>query len=126
MALNPAVPFYSEGKEFTCHAGAAITGKRFVRVSANASAERPVVSHAGAGALDVLGVSGFDAAIGEGVTVYRKPNVMPVTAGATITAGQRVESDATGKAIPFATAGAAVGIALADAANGADAKIALF
>jgi hypothetical protein len=120
---NAAVPFYSEGKEFTCHCGAAVTGKRFVAVSGNQIDERPVVSHAGAGAV-VLGVSGYDAALGAGVTVYRKGNVMPVTAGAALTAGQQVQSDANGQAIPLAS-GVAAGIALADAANGTEAKIAL-
>jgi hypothetical protein len=123
MALNPAVPFYSEGKEFTCHAQTAVTGKRFVAVTGNAVGERPQVGHAAAGGR-VLGVAGFDAAPGEGVTVYRSPNVMPVRAGAALTAGQRVQSDATGQAIVLA-AGVEAGIVLADAASGADAKIAL-
>lgn len=138
MALNPAVPFYSEGKEFTCHAQAAVVGKRFVRVSGPAVAERPQVSNpAVAGQAGVIGVAGFSAAVGEGVTVYRSPNVMPVEAGAALAAGGPVMSDAVGRAIPHAGAasGAAgtatilepriLGYALADAANGADAKIAL-
>lgn len=123
MALNPAVPFYSEGAEFTCHAGAAITGKRFVKITGAAVGERPVVVPCTAAA-KVFGVAGFDAAAGEGVTVYRLPNVMPVNAGAAITAGQEVESNATGQAIPLA-AGKSAGVACADAANAADAKIAL-
>jgi hypothetical protein len=120
---NAAVPFYSEGYIFTCHAAAAVTGKRFVAVTANQVDERPAVSPAGAG-VAVLGVAAYDAPLGGGVTVYRKPSVMPVTAGAALTAGQQVQSDAAGRAIPLA-AGIAVGFALADAANGADAKIAL-
>lgn len=124
MATNPAVPFYSEGKEFTCHVGAGgVIGKRFVMVSGNAVSERPVVITPTAGAA-CLGVAGFDGAAGDGVTVYRKPNVMPVKAGAALTAGQEVQTDASGQAIVLA-AGKSLGIVLADAASGADAKIAL-
>jgi hypothetical protein len=58
--------------------------------------------------------------------------VCTVTAGAAITAGQTVMSDATGQAIPWAQSGAypntnvALGVAMDDCANGADAEIALF
>ena len=51
--------------------------------------------------------------------------IVPVTAGATLTAGQEVQTDATGQAIPFA-AGVKAGYVLNGAASGADAEIALY
>lgn len=121
--INEAVPYYSEGYIFTCHVGADVTGKRLVIVSSNANAERPVVSPATAGSA-ALGVAAYDAKAGQGVTVYRAPSVMPITAGAAITAGQRVEAGADGKVVPYSS-GIPLGVALADAAAEADAKIAL-
>jgi hypothetical protein len=120
---NAAVPFYTEGYIFTCHVNAAVTGKTFVKVAANAVDGRPAVGPAAAGN-PALGVAGYDAPQNAGVTVYRAPSVMPVTAGAAITAGQQVQADANGKAVPLST-GTALGIALADAAANDDAKIAL-
>ncbi len=123
--INAAVPFYPEGKEFTCHVGAAaVSGKRFVAVSANQIDGRPVVQHAGADAR-VLGVSGYDAPIGGAVTVYRAHNVVPVVAGAALTAGQAVKSDAQGRAVPATGTDLVAGVCLADAADTTDAKIAL-
>lgn len=124
MASNPAVPFYDNGSEITCVAGAGgVTGKRFVKVLGAAVGETQIVVLPAAGD-KVLGVAGFDAAAGEFVTVYRLPNVMPVTAGAALTAGQEVQTDGTGKAIVLA-AGKPAGSVMIDAANGADAKVAL-
>jgi hypothetical protein len=73
-------------------------------------------------------VSKYDAASGAKVGVIRE-GVVPITAGANITAGAQVMADATGQAITYVWAGAAVpvvvGICLADVLSGADAEIAL-
>ena len=51
--------------------------------------------------------------------------IVPVTAGAAITAGQEVQSDATGQAIPLA-AGKPAGLAMSGAAAGADCQVKIY
>lgn len=137
MPANECTPFKEPGSAITGKATAAITGKRFVKITGNRTG-------GGAGGLssdlanvyqvgpvtatgDIpLGVSKYDAANGALVGVHVQPGVIvPVTAGATITAGQEVQTDATGQAIPLA-AGKARGLALTGASAGADAEIKLY
>ena len=128
MATNPAVPFWDEGNTITCHASEALTGKRFVHVSAPRTDGNPTVDHSvGAAGKRVLGVTARDAASGEKVSVYSAPGlVMPVTTAEAISAGALVYSDADGKAVDTQPTGALVaGIALDDAADGADCPIKL-
>lgn len=125
MADNAAVPFWDEGNTLTASASAAVTGKRFVKVSGPRVGEQVRVAHADAGS-NALGVSGFDAPVDGLVTVYSAPGlVMPVTTSAAVSAGDDVEITAGGKCAPVA-AGVAVGMALDDAANGADALVKLY
>lgn len=150
---NEVIPYYEDGDELPCVAKAAVTGKTLVQVSnpregtlqttyapppfvpdvgldTTASGGRIQVSPPnGAGAAGaakrVLGVASWDAAIGQEVTVKRG-NVVPVTCGAAITAGQEVEVTATGTVIPLA-AGIAVGVAVdSQATVGGDAQILLY
>ena len=72
----------------------------------------------------VLGVAAFDAAVGAQVSVIGE-GVVPVTAGAAITAGAEVEVGTGGKAITLAS-GKAVGRALTTAANNADVYVRLY
>lgn len=117
MALNPAVPFWDEANSVTCHASAAITGKRFVGISGNRTGDNPTVSMAAAAAAPV-GVSAYDAGAGTKLTVYTGHEVMPVEAGAAITAGTLLIADGTGRAIPKAGATTpTLGIAWSDAAG---------
>lgn len=129
MALNPAVPFWDEGNTITCHATAAVTGKRFVSSSGARVEGNPAVAHAaGAVAVKPVGVSAYDAAIGGKLSVYSAPGlVMPVTAAVALVAGQPVYSAVDGRATNVApVAGALIaGYALDDAAIGADAVIKL-
>lgn len=68
----------------------------------------------------------YDAAINEVFPIANGPGmIVPVTAGAAITAGQEVEVGTAGQAIPLA-AGKSVGLAVDSAANGADAAIRLY
>lgn len=127
MATNPAVPYWDEADTVTAHAGAAITGKRFVAISGAMTDGNPTMTHAAADAMANpagVGVAAYDAPVGTKFTAYTGNQVMPVRAGAAITAGQTVESNAAGEAVPSAT-GAVLGVAYGDAALGADAPIKL-
>lgn len=134
---NECIPLYEPGAAISAKAEAAVTGKRFVDISdpkegpvlgaglsSTVEGQNIVCSHAAAGAR-ALGVASYDAGVGERFYVIRGGHVVPVTAGANITAGQQVEVGTSGQAIPLAS-GIAVGKALDDAASGADALIALY
>lgn len=134
-AANECIPYYDDGDELTATCTAAVTGKRCVDISgdiesgpglsATTEGGNIQVAHATA-AGTIIGVASYDAALGAKTTVLRGPGiVLPITAGASITAGEEVEVGANGTVIPLA-AGIAVGKAFADAANGADAMIALY
>lgn len=129
MALNPAVPFWDEANTITCHAEAAVTGKRFVTVSGPRVDGRPQVSHvAGAVAGKPLGVSAYDVPADTAVSVYSSPGlVMPVRAAVALVAGQPVYSTADGSATNVApVVGALIaGTVLDDAAIDDDAVVKL-
>lgn len=131
---NDLAPYKRPGEDFTGHATAAITGKRFLVISgartsgpglsATADGGNYRVAQAGAGA-HAIGVSKYDAALNGKVGVT-SGGIVPVTAGAAITAGTAVQSDANGQAIPLA-AGIKLGVAMNDASGaGVDAEIMLF
>lgn len=113
MPNNEAIPFYEDGDELTAYCTADVIGKRFAMVSADRRPGGPAdgvtdatdggnISAATATAgIKVLGVFGYDQAMGGLVPVFRYNRVMPVTAGASITAGQEVQSDGVGKAVPL-------------------------
>lgn len=133
MPTNLCYPYYEPGQRITGQATAAVTGKRFVRVSGNrgpvglttsVAGGNVLVAHAAAGG-PALGVAEHDAASGDKVGVITTGATVPVTAGAAIGFGDEVESDASGRAIPLAT-GKPLGYALADAGNGTDAQIKLY
>lgn len=117
---NECIPLYRPGADISCTAGAAITGKTFVKVSAALVAGNPasnvdstlltvITDTAGAKA---LGVAAYDAASGARLPVIVGPgHVVPVTCGAAVTAGAEVEANALGQAITK-SAGAALGLAL--------------
>lgn len=137
MSPGHAIPFYEDGDELTGFCTAAVVAKQFVKISGPRQAGGPAggvtdataggnVSVAPAAAGDkVFGVATFDAALNTLVSIMRYNRVMPVVAGAAINAGQEVESDANGNAIPLA-AGRAAGLCLDNVAAGADAQIALY
>lgn len=114
MPVNESIAYYDSGEDITCFCEAAVTGRRFVAISdpkkvaseALSSAVdggNAVVSHCGAG-LKAFGVSSYDAAINTLVPVMRGHKVVEVEAGAAMTAGAEVMSDATGRAITWVTA----------------------
>jgi hypothetical protein len=139
---NPDLPLYDDADEITVLTTAAVVGKTFADVDSATSgfssgpaltttavpaAWDPGVVQAktcAAGA-KCLGVFTRDAASGSTVLVLTHNRILPVTAGAAITAGQEVQSDASGNAIPLA-AGRPNGKALSSAAPGADCFIRLY
>jgi hypothetical protein len=122
---NENAGVYEPGQDITGHCSAAVTGKRFLKISGNRSDGNIAVAHADA-AGRVCGVSAFDAAINKKVTVMRgNSRVTFVTAGGNIAAFAEVEVGANGTAVTLA-AGVAVGYAITAAVNGADAEISLY
>jgi hypothetical protein len=118
---NEAIAYFDPGDDLSAQAEATVTGRRFVAISdpkqigsaalANDTfGGNIVVSLAGAGA-HAIGVATYDATAGQKVPVMRGHKVVPVEAGAAMTAGDAVQSDATGRAILLA-AGAKLGIVL--------------
>lgn len=140
MPANECIPWLETADRIPAQASAAVNGKRFVKPSANRISGPMIPATAQVGASDPtdggriqaaqcvagdhsIGVSSWDAAIGEGFTVIAE-GVVPVLAGAAIAVGQAVQSDANGAAIPLA-AGVKLGVAVDGAANAADAQIKL-
>lgn len=122
--VNDARPLFRPSDEITCLATAAITGKRFVGVSATRDADSGLVKVGPAtAAVKPFGVSGYDAASGAILPVLRE-GVVPVTAGGAITAGDEVEAGTDGKAVKSST-GVAVGIAIETVTSGSDVFVAL-
>jgi len=125
MAANENVGVYEPGRDLTVHATAAITGKRFVKVSGNRVDGNIAVAHADAGGR-AMGVSKYDAPSGGKLGVHRgNSRVTFVRAGGAIAAGAEVEVGTAGQAITKAS-GVAVGYAVTGAASGADAEISLY
>ena len=131
---NDCIPFYRPGQDVTAQCSAAVTGKRFVKISGNrtsgpglaATSEGSNYLVAPAAAGDrAFGVAKFDAPINAKVGVIVSGAIVPVRTGAALTAGQEVQSDATGQAIPLA-AGKALGLAVNGAASAADVEVLLY
>ena len=137
---NDMVRTREPGQDLTCQVTAAVTGKRFVKISgarankfnvlgSDASGNPYKVAPCAGNTDRALGVAKYDqATVGNKVGVACA-GVVIVTAGAAITAGQYVMSDASGQAIPWVSAASEanpkLGLALDDCANGADAEILL-
>lgn len=106
------IPKFKPGHAVTFKASAAVTGGRLVAVTGPRT-----VGPAGADSAAVVGVAGFDAAIGDDVTVFtRAGGVHSLVASAAIVAGAKVSSAATGKVQTIGSTTNPVGIAL-DAAS---------
>lgn len=127
---NGILPLFDDADHLTCRATGAITGGRFVAPSGGfesgplLNAASPAtdggnikIAQAGAG-VRALGVAAYDAAAdGDKIHVYTGRFVVPMIAGANITAGVQVESDAAGKPITLAS-GVANGLAVSTATTG--------
>jgi hypothetical protein len=110
---NECIPLFRPGADVTAQTSAAVTGKRFVNISANRDATTGlIVVGPCAAAARAWGVAAYDAPINSRVPVLRgKGSIVPVTAGGTIAFGAMVEVDASQRAITLA-AGVAVGRAI--------------
>lgn len=114
---NVATYGFSPGRDLTCVAGAAITGKRFVKIGPGGFGNQPRVIPANAGD-HVFGVAFSDAAQGDTVLVVRTGSVTVTASAATITAGAPISAGAGGVAVA-ASASLVIGEACNDtAANG--------
>lgn len=122
---NENVAVYEPGQDISGRCSAAVTGKRFLKISGSRAGGNVAVAHADA-AGRVCGVSGRDAASGELVRVMRgSGRVVFVTAAANIAAFAEVEVGSAGQAVTKAS-GVAVGYAVTAATSGGDAEINLY
>lgn len=145
---NECIALYDSGDDVPVHAEAAVVGCRFVKISdpmqgpvlgglsTTSEGSNIVVSHCGLGE-QAFGVSSYDADAAGKLYAIRGNKIVPILAGAAISAGQQVQSDANGKAIPYdapALSGnaedlpavpAILGIAVDDIADAAKGFIAL-
>lgn len=122
---NDLIPFKEHANRVTCTPSAAVQGKRFVSISGDRQPDGTYTIAPTAAGGKAFGVACWDAPIGGRVTVVtvQAGDIVPVVAGAALTAGQSVMSDADGDAV-VATAGATgLGIVLTGCANGADAQV---
>lgn len=122
---NENLGVYEPGQDISGRCSAAVTGKRFLKISGNRASGNVAVAHADAGGR-TCGVSGRDAGNGELVRVMRgNSRVVHVTAGGPIAAFAEVEVGAGGVAVTK-DSGTAVGYALTAADDGAPAEISLY
>jgi hypothetical protein len=151
--VNECTPYFEPGDDIPCSvkAGKAVIGKRFVIIagdvqggpleglSTDVEGHNFVIENAGAAAKAPLGVAVFNAAEKRKVTVKAAPNILPVTAAEAIAAGEQVGVGAEGKAVKAVLASEAevkaglpywkvppVGLACANAAEGADCAVKLY
>jgi hypothetical protein len=139
---NAIIPLFDDGERITCAVTAAVTGGRFVKISGDIQGgplldlSTPTSPLTGGNLLKVaqcvagdkaFGVAAYDGAtVGDPIPVLNGPGyVVPMVAGAAITAGQEVQSDANGQPIPLA-AGKSNGMAVSGAGNGATVYVRLY
>lgn len=116
------LPKFKPGQAVTFKASAAVVGGRLVAVTGDRT-----VGPAGADAAAVVGVAGFDAAIGDDVTVFtRAGGVHPLVASGAIVAGVKVSAAAAGKVQTLGATTNPIGIALNAAADDNDVIDVLF
>jgi hypothetical protein len=131
--MNEAIPYYEPGGRITGHTEVDITGKRFVApdgrlngpgLTGDGQGVTYKIKKPAAGGF-ALGVASHDALAGSKVTVLCDPGmVVPVLAGGALTAGQEVQADVDGKAVPLAS-GVALGRVMADCPSGFAAEVKL-
>ncbi|ALY09857.1 capsid decoration protein [Arthrobacter phage JayCookie] len=113
---NPTDIVRDPAKNYTAKAGAgaAVRGSRFVSFIAGGNREVPRAAESTATSA-VVGVSKYDAAANETFGII-KGGQAGVIAGGAVAAGDRVVSDAQGRAVKAADGAPYVGVAYTDAA----------
>lgn len=125
---NECIPLFRPGRDVTALTTGAVTGKKFVDISATRDTSTGLIKVAAPSAGGkVFGVAAATAASGARVAVIRgQATILPVVCGAGgVTAGQEVQVDATGGVITLAS-GVAVGRAVETASAAADVLISLY
>lgn len=140
MPVNTCIELFTEvDDDLSVRATANVVGKTFGAISADIQSGPAVTTTALPATWDggnfqaatcpagakADGVFAYDALAGQLLPLKAPGKIVPVTAGAAITAGQEVQSDAAGKAIPLA-AGRACGKAYTTAASGTDCFVRLY
>jgi predicted RecA/RadA family phage recombinase len=120
---NEATPYFDPADVTTGYCEAAVTGKRFVAISGPRVDGLVQISPSTANGA-AYGVAMRDAAIGAKVGIAHV-GVWPVTALGAVTAGDRIAVGTGGTAKLAASGHVVVGIALDDAADGADVPVRL-
>jgi hypothetical protein len=120
VAQKECIPLYTPGTVLTVQATGDVTAKTFVNISGAMAGGLPKVAPAASGGL-TFGVAVRDVKVGGRTTVIRGARVvLPVIAGAAVSAGAEVEVGSFGRAVA-AGSGVKVGRAL-DAAPGVGAE----
>lgn len=108
---NETRPLFRPGAEVTVQTTTAVTGKRFVGVSATRDTVTGLVQVAAPAAGSApFGVAAADIASNT-IGLVQRGGILFVTAGGAITAGAAIEVDNVGRAVTRST-GVAVGVAL--------------
>ena len=102
MPSNALVPFFTDNETITATAQGAITGKRFVKFVVGGRGGLPTVATADA-TTRANAVACYDQADGQTLPIQLR-NCVPVTAGEDLLAGDRIKSDAQGRAVKIAAA----------------------
>ncbi|QGZ17110.1 head scaffolding protein [Arthrobacter phage DrYang] len=115
---NPTDIVRDPGKNYTAKAGAsAVRGSRFVSFIAGGTRQVPKAAEATATSA-IVGVSKYDAAANDEFGIIKGGHA-GVIAGGAVAAGDRVVSDAEGRAVKAADGAPFAGVAYTDAALGA-------
>lgn len=136
---NDMVRTREPGQDVSCETTAAVVGKTFVRISGARAFRFNVLATTATGNLykvataiaggPAFGVAKYDQSVVGGKVGVARGGIVAVTAGAAISAGQLIMSDAAGKAVPWVSAAseanAKLGYAVDDCLIAADAEIAL-
>jgi hypothetical protein len=128
---NECIPFSEPGDRVSHQASGAVTGKRFGVIPTTpitggiTGFNLPLIAQATSAGVAIEGVIVKDAASGAEVDVISSQSslIIPVTAGANITVGDPLKTDAQGRAIPQAGTGVIVAWAKDSALSGADVPI---
>lgn len=123
MPTNEARPFFKPGHDITGYLTDTLGGKRLVATTTGSRGSQPYIAYPKDGG-PVLGVLAYDGVKGDTIVVF-SGGVVPVIAGADVTAGTQVQAKADGTIVPLAS-GVPVGYVVAAATTGKSAAVKLY